>query len=60
MSADYAKILQDLQERDSRDSQRRASPLIQTPDAILLDTSHRSITDAVEFVLNAYQNILKI
>jgi len=60
MSADYAKILRDLQERDSRDSQRRASPLIQTPDAILLDTSHRSITDAVEFVLNAYQNILKI
>lgn len=59
MSADYAKILQDLQDRDTRDSQRRASPLVQTPDAILLDTSYRSINDAVKFVLDAYQNILK-
>ena len=59
MPANYAKILQDLQERDTRDSQRRASPLIQTPDAILLDTSYRSINDAVEFVLSAYKNILQ-
>lgn len=59
MPADYTKILQDLQERDTRDSQRRASPLLQTADALLLDTSHRSINDAVEFVLNAYQTILK-
>jgi CMP/dCMP kinase len=59
MSADYAKILQDLQDRDTRDSQRRASPLVQTSDAILLDTSYRSINDAVEFVLSAYQNILQ-
>ena len=58
-SADYDKILQDLQERDTRDSQRRASPLVQTPDALLLDTSYRSINDAVEFVLDAYQTILK-
>ena len=59
MPANYAKILQDLQERDTRDSQRRASPLVQTPDAVLLDTSYRSINDAVEFVLNAYKNILQ-
>ena len=59
MPADYAKILQDLQERDTRDSQRRASPLIQTPDAILLDTSDCSIIEAVEIVLDAYQNILQ-
>ena len=59
MPANYAKILQDLQERDTRDSQRRASPLIQTSDAILLDTSYRSINDAVEFVLSAYKNILQ-
>jgi CMP/dCMP kinase len=59
MPANYAKILQDLQERDTRDSQRRASPLVQTPDAVLLDTSYRSINDAVEFVLSAYKNILQ-
>lgn len=59
MPADYVQILQDLQARDTRDSQRRAAPLVQTPDALLLDTSYRSINDAVEFVLSAYQNILQ-
>ena len=59
MSANYAQILRDLQLRDTRDSQRRASPLVQTLDAVLLDTSHRSINDAVEFVLTAYKNILQ-
>jgi CMP/dCMP kinase len=56
--ATYAQVLQDLQARDYRDSQRRASPLVQTPDAVFLDTSHRSINDAVEFVLTAYRIIL--
>ena len=59
MPANYAKILQGLQERDTRDSQRRASPLVQTPDAVLLDTSYRSINEAVEFVLAEYQKILQ-
>ena len=54
----YAKVLLDLQARDYRDSQRRASPLVQTPDAVLLDTSHRSINDAVEFVLAEYKKKL--
>jgi CMP/dCMP kinase len=58
VSADYAQILADLQQRDLRDSQRSASPLQQTSDALLLDTSNRSIEDAVEFVLTAYKNIL--
>jgi cytidylate kinase len=56
--ATYAQVLLDLQQRDYRDSQRRASPLVQTPDAVFLDTSHRSINDAVEFVLTAYRIIL--
>ena len=59
MSANYAQILRDLQLRDTRDSQRRASPLVQTLDSILLDTSYRSINDAVEFVLTAYKNKLQ-
>jgi CMP/dCMP kinase len=57
ISADYTQILFDLQERDLRDSRRSASPLIQTHDALLLDTSNRSIEYAVEFVLTAYKNI---
>lgn len=59
MSANYAQILHDLQLRDTRDSQRRASPLVQTLDSLLLDTSYRSINDAVEFVLTAYKNKLQ-
>jgi cytidylate kinase len=59
VKADYAQILLDLQQRDFRDSQRRASPLIQTPDAVLLDTSYRSINDAVEFVLAEYKKKLQ-
>lgn len=58
IAADYTQILQDLQQRDLRDSQRSASPLIQTPDAVLLDTTHRNIQQAVEFVIAAYRNIL--
>lgn len=57
MSADYDKILTDLQQRDLRDSARSASPLTQTPDALLLDTNQRDIQQAVDFVLNAYKKL---
>ncbi len=54
--ADYDQILADLQQRDLRDGQRSAAPLIQTAEALLLDTTDCSIEQAVQFVLNAYQN----
>ena len=56
ITADYQQILADLQARDLRDSARSAAPLLQTPDALLLDTSERTIEQAVDFVLNAYKN----
>ncbi len=56
LNADYAQILADLQSRDERDSWRSAAPLIQTADALLLETSKCSIEEAVKLVLNAYQN----
>ena len=56
LTVDYAKILADLQQRDLRDGQRCAAPLIQTDDALLLDTTDCSVEQAVQFVLNAYQN----
>ena len=58
LTANYAQILADLQSRDERDSQRSAAPLIQTDDALLLETSECSIEQAVQFVLNAYQKQL--
>jgi CMP/dCMP kinase len=57
LNADYDKILTDLQQRDCRDSARNASPLTQTPDALLLDTTQRDIQQAVDFVLNAYKKL---
>jgi cytidylate kinase len=35
----YENVLQDLNERDARDSGRRAAPLIAAPDAIIIDTT---------------------
>jgi cytidylate kinase len=56
--ADYAKILLDLQERDARDKNRSAAPLIMAPDAILLETDQLSISEAVDFVLNHYKRLI--
>jgi cytidylate kinase len=35
----YARVLDDMKERDARDSSRSASPLMAADDALLLDTS---------------------
>ena len=58
LKPNYNQILADLQQRDCRDSARSASPLVQMADALLLDTTNRTIEQAVEFVLAAYKNIL--
>ena len=59
ISANFEQILADLQQRDYRDTQRSVAPLVHAPDALLLDTTHRDIDEAVKFVLAAYQNILQ-
>jgi len=58
LTANYQAILDDLTQRDLRDSQRSAAPLKQMPDALLLNTTEQSIQEAVDFILNAYQNIV--
>jgi cytidylate kinase len=44
--ADENEVLADLLRRDERDSRRTAAPLMQAPDAHLLDTSHLGIDTA--------------
>jgi cytidylate kinase len=56
--ADYANILKDLQERDERDKNRSAAPLVMASDAILLETDNLSISEAVDFVLNHYKRLI--
>ncbi len=54
-SANIDNLLQDLRERDARDSNRAASPLKPAEDAKLLDTSGLTIEQAVEQVLAWYR-----
>lgn len=49
--ANLANILQDLQLRDARDRSRPVAPLQQCDDAVLLDTDHLTIGQAVQAVL---------
>ena len=45
------EMLSEIRERDQRDSQRADSPLIQTEDAIYLDTSEMSLEEVIQQVL---------
>ena len=56
ISAKLSDLLQDLQERDARDSSRGASPLIIAEGAKVLETSDLSIDQAVKTVLDCYQS----
>lgn len=51
-SANLPDLLADLQQRDARDAQRSVAPLRQEADAKLLDTTHLTIEQAVNQVLD--------
>ena len=44
----YEEILEDIRRRDARDGGRADSPMIQAPDAVLLDTSEMTIEQAAD------------
>ena len=45
------EIIQNLEKRDLIDTTRAESPLVQAPDATLLDTSHMTIEEQVDWVI---------
>jgi cytidylate kinase len=47
MRAHFEDVLADIRVRDERDSNRKAAPLREAPDAILLDTSGLDVAEAV-------------
>ncbi|MEN6586762.1 MAG: (d)CMP kinase [Sulfuricella sp.] len=55
MHANLSQILQDLKQRDARDSARSVAPLQKCADASLLDTDPLTIAAAVNEVLRRYQ-----
>ncbi len=52
---DYELILRDIEARDYQDSHRDYAPLRQAEDAVLIDTTHMTIDEAVEAVLRALE-----
>ncbi len=54
MGANIYALLQDIEARDYRDTQRSVAPLQQAVGAILLDTTTLNIEQAVDFVMQAY------
>lgn len=55
LGANMAALLQDIRERDQRDSARATAPLKMGADAVLIDTTYRSAADAIAQVLALYQ-----
>ena len=54
------QILADIEARDARDQARSSAPLVQCPDALFLDTSQLTISEAVAKVLQYYRRSSKI
>ena len=48
VAVDLEQLKQDIAQRDQKDSQRAVSPLVQAPDAELIDTSHLTFEEVVE------------
>lgn len=53
--ASMATLLQDIRERDFRDSNRATAPLLKCADAIEIDTTGMPVADVVAQVLHLYQ-----
>lgn len=51
----FERILADIEARDEVDSRRAVAPLVQLPDAELLDTSAMGIEETVKKVLDWYR-----
>lgn len=48
----YEKVLQDVKDRDFNDSTRKESPLKQADDAVLADTSDKTLEESIEMIIN--------
>jgi cytidylate kinase len=55
ISANIENLTQDLVARDLRDTQRAVAPLKKSEDAFLLDTSDKSIDEAVDQIISWYE-----
>jgi len=49
------RLSQELRERDERDRTRSVAPLVQLPDAHLLDTTHLTVDESISMVIRWYR-----
>lgn len=54
-SIEFQRILSDIETRDKNDQQRTVAPLVQQADALLLDTTHLTIEEAVKKIIDWYK-----
>lgn len=54
-SIEFKRILSDIETRDKNDQQRTVAPLVQQADALLLDTTHLTIEEAVKKIIDWYK-----
>ena len=54
----FDEVLKNLTERDLIDSTREESPLLQAPDALLLDNSNLSIEEQQEWLMEVYRKTI--
>ncbi|MGD7033514.1 (d)CMP kinase [Methylotuvimicrobium buryatense] len=52
IDANLSLITQEIEERDRRDQQRKAAPLMQANDAVFIDSSDMSIETVIEQIVN--------
>lgn len=53
----YEEVLNNLKSRDDMDQMRAESPLIQANDALLLDNSHMTVDEQMQWLLQTYKQI---
>ena len=58
ISDNIPRLLQELRDRDERDRNRPVAPLIQLPDAYLLDTTELTVDEAIASVLRWYEQAI--
>ncbi len=58
ISANLEDLLQDMRERDARDTQRAVAPLVPAQDAHEVDSSHLSIDQTVQAILDLWSQVV--
>ena len=59
VSVNLSDLFEEIAERDKRDSNRSAAPLVAAEDAVELDTSDITAEQAALRILDLYQNRIK-